>query len=395
MPFDDEAPDERPLASGPLPPDDRLWRHPSELAGGTAPPSSWMVPEPQPAPRRSTLIAALAGAGLAGALVAVGVMWVAGPTRVVQEASPTASLPVTTAAYSAAMPAATLARKLAPSLVHVTAAQGDGWVDGTGVWLDDQGAVAVASAIVDGSGDITVVDHRGHQTRAMAIGSDPATGMTVLRVADHDDLATGLAATQAATAGQPIAVIGANAPSSGGASQRVLTASVSATGIRTTVDPVVLHDAVQLDRSLPSDSLGGVAVDAKGAVVGFVLSQSGADDLAVLVPADEALAAARDLRDDGEVRRAWLGVRAVDLEPTVARLLAIDAGARLTQIDRGSPAAAAGLERSDVIVRVGDADIDGASDLVLALRQHHPGEEVAVVWHRGNEVASATITLGG
>lgn len=398
MAFDDDPDPERPHRGDPLPPDDRLWRHPSELAGGTPLPAAWAEPAASTGPRRSLLVAAMASACLTGAVVAVGVMWVARPTRTVVEPTRTAAAgqPVTTAVYSAAgVPSAALARQLAPSLVHVTAAQGDGWVEGTGVWLDAKGSIAVASAIVVGSTDITVTDRRGVRTRALLTGTDAATGISVLKVtgATGEPVESGQAS---AAAGDPVAVIGAARRSTSGTpSQRVVAASVSAVDVRAAVDPVVLHDALQLDRSLPSDALGGVAVDVDGHALGIVLSGSGTDRLAVLVPADEALAAARDLRDHGTVRRAWLGVRAVDLDPARVRLLGLPTGARLTQIDPGSPAEEAGLRQDDVITEVDDRSISGASDLVMSLRALQPGEQVTVTWQRGTSRSSAQITLGG
>jgi len=191
-------------------------------------------------------------------------------------------------------------------------------------------------------------------------------------------------------------VIGATSLDLDGAvQQRVVTASVSATGVRTTVDPLVLHDAVQLDRAVPADARGGVVVDGDGNLVGIVLAESGADDLAVVVPADDALEAARDLRDDGKVQRAWLGVRAVDLDPSAAKLYGVPGGARLTDVEDGSPAAEAGMLRDDVITDVDGTDIDDASDLVVSLREWEPGDEVEITWHRGTKTGTTEITLGG
>lgn len=396
MAFDDDPHPERPGGSEPLHPDDRLWRHPSELGGGIPAPAAWAVPAPA-APRRAMAAAALASACLTGAVVAVGVMWVAGPTRTVDVPTrAAASQPVTTAVYSAAaVPSATLAHRLAPSLVHVSAAREGAWVQGTGVWLDAKGTVAVATAIVASSTDITVTDRRGVRTPALLTGTDAATGISVLKVTGS----TGrpVATTEATVrAGEPVAVIGAAQPSAvGTATQRVVAASVSAVDVRAAAEPVVLHDALQLDRALPGDALGGVAVDAEGTPVGIVLAGSGSDHLAVLVPAREALAAARDLRDHGKVRRAWLGVRAVDLDPGRARMMGRTTGARLTEIDAGSPAASAGLHRDDVITEVDGRPIDGASDLVMSLRRWRPGEQVVVTWQRGTDTTSAPVTLGG
>lgn len=396
MVFEEEGDDDGPRADPPLPPEDRLWRHPSELADGTPPPGAWPALTPRPAPRRSLAFAALAGACLAGAAMAVGVMWLARPTRVVVEpADPIAARSITTATFGATVPSEELAGRLAPSLVLVESSRADQWSAGTGVVFASDGSIAVATALTVGADLVMVTDHDGKRVRATPAGTDPSTGITILTVGGED--ATPIEASSGvARAGQPVAVIGARAVGSDGVTdQRVVTASVSAVGLRTDVDPIVIHDAVQLDRSIPADALGGLVVDADGRLLGMVLDASGTEDLAVAVPADEALAAAKDLRADGEVRRAWLGVRATDLSPAAASMLSVKGGALLTAVDAGSPAETAGLRTGDVIIGVDGRTVTDASDLVVALRAWAPGEEVQVEWRRGEDPVRAAVTLGG
>lgn len=395
MAFDEAGDGERPRGDGPLPPEDRIWRHPSEVAGGTPLPAAWPVPR-APAPQRTSRgIAALAGAGLAGALVAAGVMWFARPAGVADDPRPQAERPTTSATFAAAgISSEALAKRMAPSLVQVDASRDGTWTSGTGLRLDADGAIAVATPVVDGAGEVMVTGDDGARLRAAGRGADAATGITVLAVAQGGG--TALTADLAdAAVGQPVAVIGASATADGGSTLRVVTASISATGMRATVAPFVLHDAVQLDRAVPADATGGVVIDASGHLLGIVIAGSGPEDLAVVVPADDAIAAARGLRDDGAVRRAWLGVRAIDLTPSAAALIEVDGGAQLTSVQAGSPASAAGLRKGDVIVGVDDDPVRDASDLVVALRRWKPGEDVVVQWRRGTEAGETTVTLGG
>jgi len=397
MAFDEHDDPERPRADPPLPPEDRLWRHPSELAGGTPVPAAWPAPAAPEAQRGSRTVAALAGAGLAGALVAVGVMWFTRPTRVVvEEAKPAAARARTTAVFApAGVPSEALAKRLAPSLVHIEASHDGAWTAGTGIRLDGQGTIAVATPVVEGAASVMVTDQDGDRVPATTGGTDPATGITILTVKSTGGSITPTRSVEAA-AGQPVAVIGAPSVSAAGKTeQRVVTASVSTIGLRTTVEPIVLHDAVQLDRAVPQDATGGIVVDADGRLVGIVLSGSGAENLAVVVPADDAVAAAKGLRDHGEVRRAWLGVRAIDLAPSAAALLDVKGGAELTAVEAGSPAAAAGLRKGDVITGVDGQPVGDASDLVVALRAWQPGERVVVTWHRGVTASDAEVVLGG
>jgi putative serine protease PepD len=75
--------------------------------------------------------------------------------------------------------------------------------------------------------------------------------------------------------------------------------------------------------------------------------------------------------------------------------MAVKGGAQLTMVQDGSPAAAAGLRKDDVITSVDGHPIADASDLVVALRQWKPGEHVDVAYQRGTVAAHVEITLGG
>lgn len=386
MAFDEAGDDDRPRADPPLPPEDRLWRHPSELAGGTPPPAAWPMPTP-PARRRSRLVGTVAAAGMAGALVAVGVMWFARPTRVVvEESKPLTARSTAPAVFTpAGLPSAALAKRLAPALVQVEVSTDEGRRTATGIRVDDHGTIVVATPVVQGATTVMVTTHDGDRVRAVIGGADAATGITVVTVSSSSGEGIGTDAVDA-EAGERVAVIGSGSVSS---------AAVHAVDVRTSVDPLVLHDAVQLDRPVPDAVTGGVVVDGDGALIGIVLDGSGAQDLAVVVPADDALAAARGLRDEGEVRRAWLGVRAIDLGADAADLMQVHGGAQLTMVQAGSPATSAGLRKGDVITAVDDQPIGDASDLVVALRHHQPGQEVTIHWQRGKESGQTDVTLGG
>lgn len=393
---DEEGDEEQPIG-GVLPPDDRLWRHPSELAA-TEVPDAWLgaTPAPPQGPRRALAVAALASACVTGAVLAVGVMWMARPTKVVVRDAPEPA-PRATATFASAIPTDRIAAQVAPSLVHIVVEPADGGeaTRGTGVWLDEEGTIAVANDLVARAGSVLVTDHEGVRHDGVVAGADPATGIAIVRVPTKTGRPLVLDAA-GCTTGQAVAVVGtaANAPE-GTTTPQVLPAAVSAVSLRLPLDASVLHDAVQLDRGVPDSSSGALVVDGTGRAVAIVVDPAGDDQLAVAVPASVALAAARDLSEHGEVRRAWLGVRAVDLEAQVAKLLGVSNGALLTRVDAGSPASAAGMASGDVITAIDDQRIADASDLVVVLRSHRPGDRVEVAWRRGMTGGSTTITLAG
>ena len=408
MPFDEDPDDERPVPDRYLPQDDRLWRHPSEL-GSAALPRPADLPAEQTS-RRGPALATLAGAVVAGAVVAIGAMWFAGPTRVVEHQ---VSRPLGTATVAGSamkdkaavkdtavasftantVPTERLAQQMSPSLALLRVNREGTWTTETAVWIDERGTLVASAPALWGATELLVVGTDGRARRAQLAGIDAATGLAALVT----DRTSGQAITKTARptrVGQPAAVVGA------GSGRDTGTATVSgvivrSTSIRATVDGVVLHDSIQLDREMPDDVAGGGLVDAQGTVLGLVVGNSSERQLAAVTPGTVLIATGTELRDRGTVRRAWLGVRAIDLDPAAASLLDIPGGALITSVDPNSPAARAGITRDDIVVKVGTTRIGDATDLVLALRHHHPGDRTTVTVWRGDAEQVETTTLGG
>lgn len=398
---DDDPDDERLPAELPPSPDDRLWRHPSELAAGIRPPSAWGgAASTPPTPGRTVVAGALAGACLVGAMVAVGAMWATRPTRVIERSIRVAAstTPVVTASFTVnPLPTERLAADLGPSLASVRVERADEWTAGTGVWLDADGALLTATPLVARATQILVTGRDGVARPASIAGRDPGTAISVLAVSRTSG--TPVSATAAAPrSGQLVAVMGAPdaVAGSGNAASSATTATtvVRVAKMRVTLDDLVLHDAVQLDRAMPDDAVGGLVVDSQGHLVAIALGR-GTDGSGTAIPATDAISAARALRSDGRVQRAWLGVRATDLDPAVATMLEVPGGARVTEMTPGSPAVAAGIEVGDIIEGLGDQPIEDASDLVLALRSLHPGDRVTLSVERKGEGIDMTVVLGG
>ena len=123
-------------------------------------------------------------------------------------------------------------------------------------------------------------------------------------------------------------------------------------------------------------------------------SRSGAAETVTPIGGASNAALGPWLRDHGLVKRAWLGVQAVDLTPDLASMLQISGGARLTNVTPASPAARAGLQTGDVITAIASAPIANASDLVRTLRTHRPDEAIAITVARGPGTTKLTATLG-
>jgi len=108
--------------------------------------------------------------------------------------------------------------------------------------------------------------------------------------------------------------------------------------------------------------------------------------LSFAIPIDLAIRVSDELRAHGKVTRGWLGVQIQDVTPELAASfgLAEPAGALVAEIEKGSPATAAGIRPGDVITAFGGKAIRGSAELPPLVAATAPGTKVPVqLWRKG------------
>lgn len=384
----------------PLPRDDRLWRHPSEVALQRASPAASSVPSTAASTRRTAAI--IVAAGMIGATLAVGAVAALGGFRERVVEQRVAVTPVGMAGADED-PVATIAASTAPAVAALRIHGTDGADDSTGgateasaVVFRSDGYLVTNAHLVDGASRVEVVLHGGHAGDATVVGSDPVTDIAVLRV-DRDDLDTAAMGTaERLSVGVRVVAVGALAE--GGWDSAVSTGVVSALGRRLAgPDGSVLHDMILVDAPFAPGSSGGALVDANGAVVGITSSADASGPtgrFGVATPVDVVQLVADQIIDHGRAAHVWLGIQGADLDGPDAAALGLPGGVRVDSVLEHSPALAAGLDDDDLIIGVDDVDVSSMSDLIAVLRRHRPGDEVVLRVRRGDEVLSVAVTLG-
>jgi len=363
------------FGGGPLPPDDRLWRHPSELQG------------PRPAGgRRWTLLSVGVGA-LVGASAAVVGLWALGtfdddPDAGVAEER--LATPVSTVFVG--RPSAGDLDQVADGLVAVRA----GDIDGAGVILRDDGHVLTTAALVDGRRRVRVWAVDGRPRDGEVVGVDPATDVAVVRVPSL--ASAGAVLGRSAEVGVGDGARAVNLERSGAA--LVLAGRVANLAVTVALDDDSrLHGLIGTDIVRTEPVEGAALVDAAGAVIG-VATDVGDNDVLRAVPIDLARTVAHDIIATGGPDHPWLGIEGRDLPDDVAAAWGVAGGAELEDVVEGSPADEAGLAPDDVVTNVGDVAIAGMGDLLTTLRHHDPGERVRVGYLRDGELEWCDVVLG-
>jgi S1-C subfamily serine protease len=402
MPMDDDDAADGGGARPPLPPDDRLWRHPSEV-GAFGFPTAGFAPagtDRDAASVRSAPVAAVLVAALAGAVLTFGLLAVTGYSpRVVKHpvvekvsVTPVVSSPVLGSGSTDGVQA--VAQRLGPAIVGLDVERDGDEVHGSGVLFRDDGMLLTSAHVVDDADEIDVRLHDGRRLRGTLIGLDDSTDVAVVDVdADHLPVAV-LGSTKDLAIGAPALAIGS---SGSGRTASISTGVISAIG-RTVqaVDGAALHGMLQTDAPISATACGGALVDTSGAVVGIVSPV--ASDVAArwgfATPIDLAHKVALQLIQHGQAMLGWLGVEGSDLTAQQLAKLGLAGGARLQGIDAGGPADSAGLRPDDVITEVDGEPVSSMPALMVELREHQPGEHVEIGYVRKGKRDEATVILG-
>lgn len=387
----DEGREEDPPDVGPvLPPEDRLWRHPSEMGSGRNPgpppvaptASSASSPPERAFPWGLSLVSAVAGATAAlGVLLIAGGLGSSTVERRIAE-------PVGEAAAIRAVPAsvrpggvAEIADAFSPAIVRVELGDGDA---ATGVLVDDQGTLLTTAHGLDDLAVVPVVLDGGERIDATLVGTDTWTDLAVLQV-QHDGAAAPLGSSALVAVGDPALVMAA--PLGSSTSPTVTVGVVRALEDALAMGEQTLRGLIRADAGIVAEASGGALLDERGALVGIVTLPPGAERTGTgwAVPLDLAQRVAQDLLAHGHARHVWLGIEGRDAPA--------EGGVVVEAVSDESPAAEAGIEVQDRIVAVGGEPVASMADLVTQLRSHDPGDQVDVDYLRDLQPATVPVTL--
>ncbi|HEV7134792.1 MAG TPA: trypsin-like peptidase domain-containing protein [Gaiellaceae bacterium] len=261
--------------------------------------------------------------------------------------------------------------------------------EGSGFVVDTSGHIVTNQHVVDGATSITVRFKDGKTTKATLVGTDPSTDIAVIKVdvpaSSLHPLTLGSSA--AVVPGQEVVAIG----SPFGLTETMTSGIVSAID-RTIQAPnnYSIAGAIQTDAPINHGNSGGPLLDTSGNVVGVnaqIQSDSGGNDgVGFAIPIDAVKNVANTLIAGGKVQHAFLGIHVADA-PNAA-------GAQISSVESGSPAAKAGLKAGDVITALGAKPVTSADDLTAAVNSEAPNDKVTLVVTRAGKSVTVDVTLG-
>jgi len=266
---------------------------------------------------------------------------------------------------------------------------------GSGFIVDSGGIVVTNNHVIGDANEITVILHDGTKLKAELVGKDSKVDVAVLRVKSDKPLkAVTFGDSDRMRPGDWVMAIG-NPFGLGGS---VTAGIVSARGRNIESGPY--DNYIQTDAAINKGNSGGPLFNMNGEVIGIntaILSPTGGSvGIGFAVPASTALPVIDQLRQFGETRRGWLGVRIQNVDDATAEALNLGSarGALVAGVEEKGPAKSAGLEVGDVIVRFDGREVRESRDLPRLVAATPVGKAVEVVVVRKGKELPRTVTLG-
>jgi S1-C subfamily serine protease len=374
-------------------------------------------------------------AALAAALIAAGCGG-GGDTTITQGSSPASTQQVVVQANGGDFNPAQIYKDVSPGVVTIISVfdssgntilgSGSSAGQGSGFVVDKNGDIVTNAHVVTSGGHLNgggtpqeakqVFVEFGDRNRVPAeiVGFDADADVALIKV-DPDGLdlkPVPLSDRSSFAVGEPVAAIG----SPFGETQSLSIGVISA--VNRTVEGLTnfgIDNAIQTDASINPGNSGGPLLDAKGDVIGIneqIASDSGSNSgVGFAIPVTSVRYSLDQLRSDGKVDYAFLGVTSESLYPQLAEHLGIDteSGALITDVVSDSPADKAGLKGStgdttfqlqhvktggDVVIAVDGEPVFQNNDLSELIALHKPGDTVKLDILRGNQHATVDVTLG-
>ena len=264
---------------------------------------------------------------------------------------------------------------------------------GSGFVISEDGFIVTNNHVIQGADEVLIEFFEGFELEAKIIGTDPNTDLALLKVDSDKPLKfVTWGDSEAARVGDWVMAMGN--PLGQGFSVSAGIVSARGRALSGSYD-----DYIQTDAAINRGNSGGPLFNLSGEVIGVntaILSPNGGSiGIGFAMSSRVAENVIAQLRDFGETRRGWLGVRIQDVTDDLAEGLGLAEvrGALVTDVPEG-PALEAGMEAGDVILSFDGVEVDDTRSLVRQVGETTVGKEVRVLVFRDGKTETLRVTLG-
>lgn len=275
---------------------------------------------------------------------------------------------------------------------------------GSGVIISADGYIVTNNHVVEGADKIKVHLNDRRQFDARIVGRDPSTDIAVLKVEGADLATLEYGNSDEVKVGEWVLAVGNPMNLTSTVTAGIVSAkarNINLLQYDPSRDVFPIESFIQTDAAVNPGNSGGALVNAKGELVGIntaIASNTGQyTGYSFAVPVNIVKKVAGDIVEFGSVQRAYLGVSIRDMDQQLAQELRMDKprGVYVNGLTDGGAAADAGLEKGDVITRVGSIAVNNVPQLQEQVGKFKPGDRVPVTVLRNGAERVVELTLRG
>ena len=266
---------------------------------------------------------------------------------------------------------------------------------GSGVIVSANGYILTNNHVVDHATTVTVIMPDKHEYSARVVGADPKTDLAVLKVDAGTLEPITIGDSDKVQVGDYVLAVG----NPFGVGKTVTMGIVSATG-RANLGIEDYEDFIQTDASINPGNSGGALVNDRGELIGIntaILANGsqGNQGIGFAVPVSVARNVMEQIVGHGKVTRAYLGVMAQEVTPSIAKAFHEPEvrGALVGDVTPNSPAQKAGLEKGDIILDINGKPVNNSAELRMHVSLMAPGTKVNVKVFRDGAEKTLPLTL--
>ncbi len=268
---------------------------------------------------------------------------------------------------------------------------------GSGFVIDGtEGLVVTNNHVIDGADEIIVNFHDGSKLKVdKVIGRDTKTDLALLKVTPKKPLtAVGFGSSANLKVGDWVMAIGNPFGLGGSVTVGIISAK------QRDINAGPYDDFLQTDAAINKGNSGGPLFNMDGQVVGVntaIISPTGGSiGIGFAVPADTVTAVISQIKEYGQVKRGWLGVKIQSISEDIGESLGVpeNTGALVAGVTPDSPAAKGGIEPGDVILKFDGKDVSTMRGLPKLVAQAQIGKSVEVEVLRQGQKKTLTVAVG-
>ena len=271
---------------------------------------------------------------------------------------------------------------------------------GSGFIITSDGYILTNYHVISGSKTVTVATYDHNTYDAKVIGYDASNDIAVIKIDAENLKPVTLGDSDTLRVGENVYAIGNPL---GELTFSLTGGIVSALSRNVQTEAGTSMSLIQTDCAINSGNSGGALFNTRGEVIGItnakysssgMSSEAEIDNIGFAIPINSVKRIVTSIIENGYVLKPYIGISVSPLSEETAKVTGIKAGAVVQDVTADAPADKAGLKNHDVIVKVGETDINDSNDLVQVISKSDPGDVLTFYIYRQGQEITLDVEIG-